>query len=81
MKLEDHSIIITGGASGVGYHAALALAVEGANVQVADLNLDGATKVAAQVASVVAFLFTEAASAINESTIAVEDGFQVFKNR
>jgi NAD(P)-dependent dehydrogenase (short-subunit alcohol dehydrogenase family) len=33
-----------------------------------------------QVASVVAFLFTEAASAINGSTIPVEDGFQVFKN-
>src|SRR5690606_23571225 len=33
-----------------------------------------------QVASVVAFLFTEAASAINGSTIPVEDGFQIFKN-
>jgi NAD(P)-dependent dehydrogenase (short-subunit alcohol dehydrogenase family) len=33
-----------------------------------------------QVASVVAFLFTEEASAINGSTIPVEDGFQVFKN-
>ena len=33
-----------------------------------------------QVASVVAFLFTEGASAINGSTIPVEDGFQIFKN-
>jgi NAD(P)-dependent dehydrogenase (short-subunit alcohol dehydrogenase family) len=33
-----------------------------------------------QVASVVAFLFTAAASAINGSTIPVEDGFQIFKN-
>lgn len=33
-----------------------------------------------KVASVVAFLFTDAASAINGSTIPVEDGFQVFKN-
>jgi NAD(P)-dependent dehydrogenase (short-subunit alcohol dehydrogenase family) len=32
-----------------------------------------------KVASVVAFLFTEGASAINESTIPVEDGFQIFK--
>jgi hypothetical protein len=32
------------------------------------------------VASVVAFLFTEKASAINGSTIPVEDGFQIFKN-
>jgi NAD(P)-dependent dehydrogenase (short-subunit alcohol dehydrogenase family) len=34
----------------------------------------------AQVASVVAFLFSEGASAINGSTIPVEDGFQIFKN-
>ncbi|MDQ8037291.1 MAG: SDR family NAD(P)-dependent oxidoreductase [Pedobacter sp.] len=33
-----------------------------------------------KVASVVAFLFTDAASAITGSTIPVEDGFQVFKN-
>lgn len=33
-----------------------------------------------QIASVVAFLFTGGASAINGSTIPVEDGFQVFKN-
>lgn len=33
-----------------------------------------------KVASVVAFLFTDAASAINGSTIPVEDGFQIFKN-
>jgi NAD(P)-dependent dehydrogenase (short-subunit alcohol dehydrogenase family) len=33
-----------------------------------------------RVASVVAFLFTEGASAINGSTIPVEDGFQIFKN-
>jgi NAD(P)-dependent dehydrogenase (short-subunit alcohol dehydrogenase family) len=32
------------------------------------------------VASVVAFLFTDGASAINGSTIPVEDGFQIFKN-
>lgn len=33
-----------------------------------------------QVASVVAFLFTAGASAMNGSTIPVEDGFQIFKN-
>jgi NAD(P)-dependent dehydrogenase (short-subunit alcohol dehydrogenase family) len=33
-----------------------------------------------KVASVVAFLFTGAAWAINGSTIPVEDGFQIFKN-
>lgn len=48
MKLKNHSIIITGGASGIGYQAGLALATEGANVIVADFNLDGAMKVAAE---------------------------------
>src|SRR5690606_21607530 len=33
-----------------------------------------------KVASVVTFLFTDEASAINGSTIPVEDGYQVFKN-
>src|SRR5688572_7542928 len=46
MKLENQSIIVTGGASGIGHQAALALAMEGANVIVADFNLDGAMKVA-----------------------------------
>lgn len=32
------------------------------------------------VASVVAFLFTSDASAINGATIPVDDGFQIFKN-
>ena len=32
-----------------------------------------------KVASVVAFLFTDAASAINGSTVAVDDGFLAFK--
>jgi enoyl-[acyl-carrier-protein] reductase (NADH) len=33
-----------------------------------------------QVAGVVAFLFTEGASAISGSTIPVEDGFRIFEN-
>ena len=48
MKLKNQAIIITGGASGIGYQAGLALATEGANVIVADFNLDGAMKVAAE---------------------------------
>lgn len=48
MKLKDQSIIVTGGASGIGHQAGLALAAEGANVIVADFNLDGATKAAAE---------------------------------
>lgn len=48
MKLENQAIIVTGGASGIGYHTCLALAEEGANLVVADFNLDGATKAAAE---------------------------------
>lgn len=48
MKLTGHALIVTGGASGIGYHAGLALAAEGANIIVADFNVDGATKVAAE---------------------------------
>ncbi len=48
MKLRNQAIIVTGGASGIGYHAALALAAEGADIIVADFNLDGATKAAAE---------------------------------
>lgn len=51
MKLENQSIIITGGASGIGHHAGRALAAEGANIIVADFNVDGATKVAAELTS------------------------------
>ncbi len=59
MKLKNQAIIITGGASGIGYHAALALAAEGTNIIVADFNLEGATKVAAELtqAGVRAFPF------------------------
>jgi NAD(P)-dependent dehydrogenase (short-subunit alcohol dehydrogenase family) len=48
MKLKNQAIIITGGASGIGLQAAQALATEGANVIVADLNIDGATMAAAE---------------------------------
>lgn len=59
MKLQNQSIIVTGGASGIGQHTALALAAEGADVVVADFNLEGATKVAAELtrAGVRAFPF------------------------
>jgi NAD(P)-dependent dehydrogenase (short-subunit alcohol dehydrogenase family) len=48
MKLKNHAIIVTGGASGIGYHASLALAAQGANIIVADFYLEGAIKVAAE---------------------------------
>jgi NAD(P)-dependent dehydrogenase (short-subunit alcohol dehydrogenase family) len=48
VRLQDQAIIVTGGASGIGYQAALGLAAEGANIIVADYNVDGASKVAGE---------------------------------
>lgn len=45
MKLSDRIALVTGSASGIGRGIALELAGEGANIIVADLNLDGAGKV------------------------------------
>lgn len=49
MELKDQVIIVTGGASGIGREACLALAKQGANLVVADFNIDGATTVVAEV--------------------------------
>ena len=49
MELKDQALIVTGGASGIGRAACLALAEKGANLIVADFNLDGAEAVAKEV--------------------------------
>ncbi|WP_420470891.1 SDR family NAD(P)-dependent oxidoreductase [Brevundimonas sp. FT23042] len=49
MELRDQAIIVTGGASGIGREACLALAKKGANLIVADFNLEGAEAVATEV--------------------------------
>ncbi|SEM10345.1 NAD(P)-dependent dehydrogenase, short-chain alcohol dehydrogenase family [Pseudoxanthomonas sp. GM95] len=49
MELKDHVLIVTGGASGIGREACLALAAKGADLVVADFNLAGAEQVAAEV--------------------------------
>ncbi|WP_226633023.1 SDR family NAD(P)-dependent oxidoreductase [Novosphingobium profundi] len=46
MELKDQAIIVTGGASGIGREACLALARMGAAIVVADFNAEGAAKVA-----------------------------------
>ncbi|MFC2005616.1 SDR family NAD(P)-dependent oxidoreductase [Chloroflexota bacterium] len=45
MKLENRVAIVTGGANGIGRGITLRLAQEGADVVVADIDLDGANKV------------------------------------
>lgn len=49
MELKGQAIIITGGASGIGHQAAIALANKGADLIIADFNLQGAEKVAKEV--------------------------------
>lgn len=49
MELQNQVIIVTGGASGIGKEAALALAAKGANLVIADFNEEGAKAVVAEV--------------------------------
>ena len=49
MRLKDKVAIITGGASGMGYGEVIRFAKEGAKVVVADMNFEGAQKVAQEV--------------------------------
>jgi NAD(P)-dependent dehydrogenase (short-subunit alcohol dehydrogenase family) len=49
MKLAEKVAIVTGAASGIGRAIALALAREGANVVIGDIDLDGASKVADEI--------------------------------
>jgi 3-hydroxybutyrate dehydrogenase len=49
MKLQGKTAIVTGAASGIGKEIAVTYAREGANVAIADLNLDAANLTAAQI--------------------------------
>jgi NAD(P)-dependent dehydrogenase (short-subunit alcohol dehydrogenase family) len=68
MELENQVLIVTGGASGIGLEACRALAREGARVVVADFDLDGAERVAADLraAGAQAFAFRVDVSKANE---------------
>ena len=51
MRLDGKAIYVTGGASGIGKCAAMGFAEAGANVAIVDLNLEGAQKVADEIAA------------------------------
>ena len=50
MRLEGRKALVTGGASGIGAAIAARLAAEGAEVWVGDVNVDGAERVAGEIA-------------------------------
>lgn len=50
MRLEGRKALVTGGASGIGAAIAARLAAEGAEVWVGDVNVEGAEKVAGEIA-------------------------------
>ncbi len=50
MRLEGRKALVTGGASGIGAAIAARLSADGAEVWVADVNSDGATSIAGEVA-------------------------------
>jgi 2-hydroxycyclohexanecarboxyl-CoA dehydrogenase len=50
VRLEGRKALVTGGASGIGAAVAARLAAEGAEVWVGDVNVDGAEKVAGEIA-------------------------------
>ena len=50
MQMEDKVVLVTGGASGLGRGISLVLAERGADAAVADIHLEGAEKVAEELA-------------------------------
>ncbi len=51
MRLEGKNALITGGAQGIGKSIALGMAREGANVGIADVNMESAEKTAAEISA------------------------------
>ena len=72
MEMQDRTIALTGGASGIGRATALLLAREGARVFVGDLDREGGEKVAAESGGAIEFLPLDLADSGSIAAFAAE---------
>jgi 2-hydroxycyclohexanecarboxyl-CoA dehydrogenase len=72
MEMENRTIALTGGASGIGRATALLLAREGARVFVGDLDREGGEKVAAESGGAIEFLPLDLSDAASVAAFAGE---------
>jgi 2-hydroxycyclohexanecarboxyl-CoA dehydrogenase len=72
MRLEGRIALVTGGASGIGAATARRLAAEGAQVAVADLDLDGARSVASDIDGAAVEMDVADATAVRAGVAAAE---------
>ena len=80
MRLDGKAIYVTGAASGIGKCAAMAFAEAGADVAIVDINLEGAQKVADEIAEKTG-ASTATISRVNRSLNYGNDGYDMVFER
>jgi 2-hydroxycyclohexanecarboxyl-CoA dehydrogenase len=75
MRLEGRTVLVTGGAGGIGAATARRLAAEGARVAVGDLDADAAREVAAEIDGVATELDVTDTGSVGRAVAAVADAF------
>ena len=80
MRLDGKAIYVTGAASGIGKCAAMAFAEAGADVAIVDINLEGAQKVADEIAEKTG-ASTATISRVNRSLNYGNDGYEMVFSR
>ena len=81
MQLKEKTAIITGGGSGFGASMAEVFAKNGANVIVADINLDNANKVAAQMEGFPVQVDVGNADSVEQMKVAIFKEYQNVEKR
>lgn len=79
-RLDDRVALVTGGASGIGEHTVRVLASAGARVHIADINLDAAAALAAQVPGAVPVQLDVTAPASVEAAFAAIPHLDILVN-